>query len=250
MTIGSTIRAARENANISLAELSEKTRLRQTLLSGIERDDFSACGGNVYARGHLRNIARLIGLDSAELVAEFDSTYASDAESLEESSKGFSEVTSARQGKAKSWRGAGIFVGVVSVVLLAWLLIPGFHGATASNSASTIPKAVVTETPTQSPPADPSASAVATKPNSVSVIVTSSLGSSWLAVTNASGSQLFTSMLHRGQSKEFTDPQQINLTIGNAGGVEITVNGKNLGVPGGDGQVVHLSFSPGSPTSG
>jgi cytoskeleton protein RodZ len=83
VSIGSTVRLARENANITIGELSEKTRLRQTLLSGIERDDFSTCGGNVYARGHLRTIATLIGLDPNELVAQFDSAYAPATESLE-----------------------------------------------------------------------------------------------------------------------------------------------------------------------
>jgi hypothetical protein len=137
---------------------------------------------------------------------------------------------------------------VVAISLVVWAV--GFQGASTPKTATPIPEAVVPQSPTKTTGIDPSASAVATKPNSVSVIVTSSTGSSWLAVTNSSGSQLFSSMLHRGESKEFTDAQQIYLTIGNAGGVEITVNGKSLGVPGGDGQVVHLAFGPGSPTAG
>jgi cytoskeletal protein RodZ len=246
VSIGSTVRLARENANITIGELSEKTRLRQTLLSGIERDDFSTCGGNVYARGHLRTIATLIGLDPNELVAQFDSAYAPATESLEESSRGFSEVRSTTSGLL--WRRLTAVVGVVAISLVVWAV--GFQGASTPKTATPIPEAVVPQSPTKTTGIDPSASAVATKPNSVSVIVTSSTGSSWLAVTNSSGSQLFSSMLHRGESKEFTDAQQIYLTIGNAGGVEITVNGKSLGVPGGDGQVVHLAFGPGSPTAG
>jgi cytoskeleton protein RodZ len=250
VSIGSTVRTTRENAHMTMGELSEKTRLRQTVLSGIEHDDFSACGGNVYARGHLRTIASLIGLDPNELVAQFDSEHAPVIESLEESSKGFSEVGSTASGLP--WRRLSAVVGVVAISLLAWAMIPGFHGATAAKSAASIPEAVASPTPspTQTAGVDPSANAVATKTDSVSVIVTSSTGSSWLAVSNSSGTQLFSSMLHRGESKEFTDAQQIYLTIGNAGGVEITVNGKSLGVPGGDGQVVHLVFGPGSPTTG
>ena len=49
MSVGSTVRTAREAAKMTVGDLSVKTRLRPALLSGIERDDFSACGGDVYA---------------------------------------------------------------------------------------------------------------------------------------------------------------------------------------------------------
>ena len=39
-------------------------------------DDFSACGGDFYARGHMRNFARTVGLDPAPLLAEFDAATA------------------------------------------------------------------------------------------------------------------------------------------------------------------------------
>lgn len=248
MSVGSTVRRARENAKMTLGELSAKTRLRQTLLAGIERDDFSTCGGNVYARGHLRTIAILIGLDPNALIAEFDSEHAPVIESLQESSKNFSEVHS--RPSALPWGKLSALAGALAVVALVWALVPNFNGTTNSKSAASIPEAVVSQSATGTAGVDPSASAVATKPDSVSVTVTSSTGSSWLAVTNSSGTQLFSSMLHRGESREFTDSQQIYLTIGNAGGVELKVNGKSLGAPGGDGQVVHLAFGPGSPTAG
>lgn len=248
MSVGTTVRAARESAKMSLGELSEKTRLRQTLLAGIERDDFSMCGGNVYARGHLRNIATLIGIDPNVLIAEFDSVHLPIVESLQESSKNFSEVRS--NASAVPWRKISALVGAVGVVAIVWAMVPSFHGSVAATSATSIPQAVVSQSPTQAAGVDPTANAVATKPDSVTVTVLSSHGSSWLAVTNSSGTQLFSSILHRGQSQEFTDAQQIYLTIGNAGGVELNVNGKSLGAPGGYGQVVHLAFGPGSPTAG
>ena len=248
MSVGSTVRSAREAAKMTVADLSLRTRLRPALLSGIERDDFSACGGHVYARGHLRTIAPLIGLDAVALIAEFDSTHAPIIDSLEESSKNFSEVNSHNGGLPV--RKLSVVAGVLVVAVLGWGMGLGFHSSSTTKSASTIPEAVVSQTPTQVTPTDPSAGAVAAKPNSVSVVITSGRGSSWLAATNSSGTQLFSSMLHRGESKVFTDSQQIYLTIGNAGGVELQVNGKNLGAPGGDGQVVHLAFGPGSPTAG
>jgi cytoskeleton protein RodZ len=249
MSIGSTVRTARENANMTIGELSDKTRLRPTLLSGIERDDFSTCGGNVYARGHLRTIATLIGLDANELVAQFDNAHAPSIESLEDSSRSFSEVSGTKSGLP--WRRLSVIAGVAALSLLVWTIVPGFHAVTPSKPGSSIPQAVVSQSPSPVKGTDPPpTSAVATKPGTVSVTVTSSIATSWLAASNSSGTQLFRSMLYRGMSKTFTDAQQIYLTIGNAGGVEITVNGKNLGVPGGNLQILHLAFGPGSPTFG
>ena len=56
--------------------------------------------------------------------------------------------------------------------------------------------------------------------------------------------QVFNGRILKGQSQTFTDAQLLNLTIGNAGAVNLVVNGRDLGTPGGVGEVVHLSFTP------
>jgi transcriptional regulator with XRE-family HTH domain len=74
MSIGGTLARARLDAGITIAEVSERTRIRETIIRGIEQDDYSACGGDFYARGHLRSIARVVGADAAALVGEYDAT--------------------------------------------------------------------------------------------------------------------------------------------------------------------------------
>ena len=73
MTIGQTISSARIEQGLSIEELSEKTRIRPAVLTGIEADNFDACGGDTYARGHIRSIATTLGLDQAALLDEFAS---------------------------------------------------------------------------------------------------------------------------------------------------------------------------------
>ena len=46
------------------------------MIEAIEVDDFSACGGDFYARGHLRTLARVLGLDVAPLLEIYDERYA------------------------------------------------------------------------------------------------------------------------------------------------------------------------------
>ncbi|HEY1703897.1 MAG TPA: helix-turn-helix transcriptional regulator [Trebonia sp.] len=75
MSIGATLVAARQAAGLTVAEVSERTRIRPALIRSIERDDFAACGGDFYARGHIRAIARTVGTDSVPLVEEYDAIH-------------------------------------------------------------------------------------------------------------------------------------------------------------------------------
>jgi hypothetical protein len=63
---------ARQRAGLTVAQVSERTRIRETVIRGIERDDYSGCGGDFYARGHIRGIAKAVGADPGPLVEEYD----------------------------------------------------------------------------------------------------------------------------------------------------------------------------------
>jgi transcriptional regulator with XRE-family HTH domain len=88
MPIGESLAAARHRAGLSAAQVSERTRIRETIISGIESGDYSACGGDFYARGHIRAIAKAVGADAEPLIQEYDSLHrapgAVSAVSLEE----------------------------------------------------------------------------------------------------------------------------------------------------------------------
>ena len=72
MTVGEDIRHARQSAGLSLDDVAHATKLRASILGAMESDDFSHCGGLVYARGQLRTIAPVVGLDPDDIVREFD----------------------------------------------------------------------------------------------------------------------------------------------------------------------------------
>ena len=74
--IGPLIAAARHRARLSIDVLSERTRIRPHVLECIEVDDFEVCGGDFYARGHLRTLARVFGLDAQQLLDLYDDHYA------------------------------------------------------------------------------------------------------------------------------------------------------------------------------
>ncbi len=72
MGIGGALAEARSEAGLTVTQVSERTRIRETIIRGIEHDDYSACGGDYYARGHIRAIARVVGADPVPLIEEYD----------------------------------------------------------------------------------------------------------------------------------------------------------------------------------
>ena len=77
MSIGATLGSARRRAGLTVGEVSQSTRVTEPIIRGIELDDYAACGGDFYARGHIRAIARAVGEDPLPLIDEFDSTWRS-----------------------------------------------------------------------------------------------------------------------------------------------------------------------------
>ena len=72
MTVGETLTEARNQAGLSVDELSERTRIRGTIIRSIEQDDYQACGGDLYVRGYVRAIAGAVGIDAQPLIREYD----------------------------------------------------------------------------------------------------------------------------------------------------------------------------------
>jgi hypothetical protein len=71
-SIGQALALARRRAGLTVVQVSQRTRIREAIIRAIERDDFSACGGDFYARGDIRDIARVVGIDPEPLVSEYD----------------------------------------------------------------------------------------------------------------------------------------------------------------------------------
>jgi cytoskeletal protein RodZ len=80
VSIGATLAAARRRAGLTVGDVSQQTRVTEPIIRGIEQDDYAACGGDFYARGHIRAIARAVGEDPVPLIDEFDSAWRSEKE--------------------------------------------------------------------------------------------------------------------------------------------------------------------------
>ena len=75
MPIGETLAQARHQAGLTVAQVSQQTRIRGTIIRNIEEGDYSECGGDFYARGHIRAIAKAVGADPGPLIQEYDARH-------------------------------------------------------------------------------------------------------------------------------------------------------------------------------
>lgn len=101
MPIGDALAGARQRAGLTVAQVSERTCIKEAVIEGIEGGDYSACGGDFYARANIRSIAKVVGADCGPLIAEYDALHrardALSAVSLEELLATSAEVTSHRR---------------------------------------------------------------------------------------------------------------------------------------------------------
>ncbi|HEY4899124.1 MAG TPA: helix-turn-helix domain-containing protein [Candidatus Nanopelagicaceae bacterium] len=250
MSVGILLRQARESAGMSIEELSQETRIPRKILNDLEKDDFQSCGGVAYARGHIRSIAKALHANSDLLVDEFNLMNQEFDRPMIDLLSENSATPIPRMGTKVSF---GLMAKVAVVVVALLVAIPtaaSFVNKPAKTPAKTSTTNVVTPPTTAPVTSSPGSLAVATVTSQVSVVVTASLGTTWLAVTDSSGTQIFSGMLEKGATKTFDDSQLINVTIGNAGAVDLNVNSKDIGAPGTTGEVVHLQFGPGASSQG
>jgi transcriptional regulator with XRE-family HTH domain len=68
---GRRLRMERERRTITLASISDNTKINQSLLEGLERDDVSRWPSGIFRRSFIRAYAQAIGLDPDAIAKEF-----------------------------------------------------------------------------------------------------------------------------------------------------------------------------------
>src|SRR5688572_15461888 len=74
-TFGARLRQRREKQGIDLLAIAERTKIKQSLLEALERDDVSHWPSGIYRRAYIRSYAQAIGLDPDLLAREFLEAY-------------------------------------------------------------------------------------------------------------------------------------------------------------------------------
>lgn len=241
-TPGGQLAAARVAAGMSVDEVSARTRIRATLIRQMEADDFASVGGAVYARGHIRGIARALGVDPEPIVTAFEAGQpGGPAPSFTTQTNSFDPLRHAGpSGSNRRWGTAMIVAAVVFCVVLVFTLVrPGSSHSQPRPGATTGPPSPVAAAPAKAAPA-PTTPA----PTEVNLRLEAVSAPSWLQVSDDSNKVLFQQILTKGASQTLT-AKQLRVRIGNAGAMSLNCNGHDLGSLGGPGQVVTVQVGLG-----
>ncbi|MFJ9908563.1 helix-turn-helix domain-containing protein [Streptomyces sp. NPDC101152] len=259
LSVGRALKQARIDAGLTVDDISNATRVRIAIVHAIEADDFAPCGGDVYARGHIRTLAKAVHLDPAPLLAQYDAEHGgrpapTPAAPLFEAER----IRPERRGP--NWTAAMVAAIVVVVGFVGFTAFKGGDGGSgaktqvAEGSTPTVSKSA-SPTPKNNKPAtpksDPSDSAIAAAPqDKVTVQVSAANGRSWISAKDHNGRLLFDGLLKQGDSKTFQDSDKINLVLGDAGAIQLYVNGKKIDGQFQPGAVERLTYTKGDPQVG
>jgi cytoskeletal protein RodZ len=209
-------------------------------LNEIEKDNFEHCGGETYARGHVRNIASILKVDQKEFIRLYEEEQGGETRSIKDLLIENSVMRLPAEARKVSWK-VLVMISVVSLfaVGIAQVVISNVN---TNDVVSATPSSSASPTAAESPSAEPSAQNTFSSGTGVEVVINAVRAKSWLFVSDDAGRVLFSGQIPRGAVKVFSSDSQLNLKVGNAGGVDLKVNGKKVEAIGMDAEVVSVSY--------
>jgi cytoskeleton protein RodZ len=241
-TIGERLRRAREERGASLYEVSRDTKIRVDFLDHMERDNFRFISGHAYIRGLVRSYARWVDLDVGEITSDFDESYG-----VPEPPAMRHVIREPAQLPPKRRPYWAISAAVAAVILVGLALIGVMKPVGPSQIAEAPTPDEVAPTVASEEPAGRAEEVAEAPPQYEGVHVTLAIADArcWVSVViDGARAPAFERVLEARDVQTFRGDELVGITIGNLGAVNITVNGRDLGVPGAPGQVGTFLFRP------
>jgi cytoskeleton protein RodZ len=251
---GERLAQARRERHISVLEVAKELHLDEPKVRALERNDFDALGAPVFAKGHLRKYAQLVGVDEADVFADYYAmTRATPMPPL---------IVSRQRIRQEFSPGPWIATVVVLIVAAGayWWFVGRADTVSPPAPAGELqfeesepagpqpeqlspeqlqPEELISEVDAGDPPIQvasllPEARALpeaqALPAGQISLTMQFS-GECWTEITDADGRRLFFNMAHSGQSAEVSGTAPFTALFGNADNVEVQVNGSSYALP-------------------
>ena len=244
MSLGEFLRSARESAGLSVDNLAERTSIRAGLIREMENNNFIHCGGDTYARGHLRNFAPIISVDVQELIDLYNKEHSTEQRLIHDMlvENNVSKIPTER--KSISWKK----LAIASIILLAALA--GGQVILSNSQSMDTPMDLVTPTASATP--SEKATIAPSTSSTTEVVPPSATGEMSLTISAARGNSnidvvvdgkhLYKGSLFQGDTKSFTAPKSISIYLSNAGDLDLTLNGESLTPLGARNQEIRKTF--------
>lgn len=269
--VGDILRQVREKQGLTIADVAEETSIRDIYLEAIEKGNYDALPGDVYAKGFIRNYSKFLQIDGDALLAEFDSerniikavqpvdmpevkavqkphrSFFGSKKAKESAAEKIVEKPQPREQKTNLFAsgddyrnrlereeksGSKKFMILLSVMLV---FVGGVYIAFMDDETEA-PKPAVKIEQTAVPAAQP------VKTYDGVEIFAKFLENCWISV-KVDGQVAFEGTVEKGKEMTWQGKESVDIVAGNAGGIEITYNGKLAGVLGQKGQIAEKNFT-------
>jgi cytoskeleton protein RodZ len=118
---GARLKAAREQRGLSAQKAADEMHLDRWVIDALEADDYKRIGPTVYAKGHLKKYAALLGLPAEEILAGYESRSHGSGEAVL-SGAGMMHAPRADAPQARYLKPLPMALSVAAVLLLAGVL--------------------------------------------------------------------------------------------------------------------------------
>ncbi|MBD2259991.1 RodZ domain-containing protein [Pseudanabaena sp. FACHB-2040] len=241
--IGSILKAAREDQQLHLEDVADKTLIRGSLLKAIETGDLDNLPEPIYTRGLIRRYGDILNLDGETLASQF---FAPAARARRRTSW---KETPAAQLRPLHLYAAYVVLMVAAVSGLSYVLRQTAPEASALPPLDPLATQPRSEQSAQVTPDNPEAAGPeggnpnSQAPNHPIRVETTLTAQSWLRVV-ADGKTEFEGILQPGENRLWTANQALTVRAGNAGGVVVTYNDGQAEALGKPGTVAEITYSP------
>lgn len=231
--IGPELAAARTRLGLTVDQLADRTRIRPHVIESIEVDDFAPCGGDFYARGHLRTLARVLGIDVAPLLVSYDDKYA-DAP-INPRRVFEAELATGGHGSIRGTRGGpnwSVLIAAVMTLVLAWSIARLVMDSPVDLHTTPVLNGSHGTGTTFQQTGDP-----------VPVVITAAKGGAQVIVRDGAGDVAFKGALSFGESRTLRQVAPPVRIQSSDGALRVTVDGEDRGALGTDGQPAQDTFT-------
>lgn len=275
---GDRLRREREMRGITLDEITESTKIARRHLEALEKEQFDQLPGGVFNKGFVKAYARFLGLDEDQAVADYSAVANEKPEPEDKFPLEIHEKPKPELNPKRSRLPLAFLVAALVGVLVGYIVwvksrphIPETAQVTQQPSAAAdgeTPAQASTPAPASSTraaavapapqpaqkaaehaaaaPAKPQQQAesapAATKPEKAFFISVKAREDSWVSIV-ADGKSVMQRVLSADKHKRIKAGKSLVLRTGNAGGIEVSFNGRTLGVLGNENEPRTLTFN-------
>lgn len=216
--LGEILKNKREESGLDLREVARTLRFQYEYLKALEDEDFTRLPPDVYVKAYIRGYAKLLNIDPLPLLDDY-------AE-LRRKNSGGVQTELPRPSKNPSLPGIALLASLIALIGLALVIYLSFMYA--GKSVAPVPSPV--SAPDEGAPS---------KGSQQHVLDVTATETTWLLIKTGEGTSEEV-ILRPGETRKWTSESGFDLKVGNAGGIRLALDNKDIGTPGERGRVVRL----------